>query len=512
MKKILSLIMIYIMVFSSSVNVYAASPSPKEEVVYGLLNYDGSVQNLYVVNIFDGGSITDFGNYEKVKNLTGNEPITVYGDMITVNTTADKFYYQGYLASKELPWNIEIKYYINDSELSGNELAGKSGRLKIQITVTQNPDMDSIFFENLSLQIALVLDSSLCSGIKADNATVAEAGGKKQINFTVLPGDSFAGMVTADVKDFEMESILFTAVRLNFDLDIDNSEYFNQFTELKKGIEELDDGAGKLLDGIKEVRDGIDNYTYSIKDFKESISQVSAGAEEIYKGAGSLSSALSELTKQNDIINSGANTLMQAAFDAINVQLSGMGLNLPVLTSENYESVLSAIPELQMIKLQLDGVMQFVEGLKDYTDAVEQIAKGAAGLYEGAKKFKENSAEITDASGVIYDGAVKISSGIGSLYDGMRSLKEGTGGFRSKTADLDSKINEGINNFLSDMFGNDKQIKSFVSEKNTGIISLQFVLRTEPIEIRSVPVTETSEPIKLTFWQKLLKLFGLYKE
>jgi len=503
--------LILILVLSSSFRVYAAAPSAKEEVVYGLLNYDGSVQNLYVVNIFDGGSITDFGNYEKVKNLTGNEPISVSGDTITVNTQADKFYYQGYLASKDLPWNIDIKYYINDTEVSGSDLAGKSGKLKIAMSVTKNPNADSIFFENYGLQIALLLDNSLCSDIKADNAVIAEAGGKKQVNFTVLPGNSFEGSVTADVKEFEMESISVNAVRMNFDLDISGRDYLNQFSDLIKGIEELDDGAGKLLDGIKELSDGIDEYTRGVKTFNEGISQIPAGAEEISDGIQSLSYALSELTKQNENINNGAKALQQAAFDAINAQISGMGLKLPELTPNNYSDVLSSIPDLQIIKFQLDGVMQFIDGLKDYTDAVARIAKGADDLSLGAGRFKDASREIASAAGSIYDGAVKINSGISELYEGMNSYKKGTSEFRSKTSGLESKIDEEINNLLKDMFGNDNRVKSFVSDKNTGIKSLQFVLRTEPIEIAPGPAAETAEPARLTFWQKILKLFGLYK-
>lgn len=514
MKKFLSLMMICIIVFLSSVKAYADepsfSPSDKEEVVYGILNYDGSVKNLYVVNIFDGGYITDYGNYEKVKNLSGIEPIEISGDMITANTKADKFSYQGYLASKDLPWNINIKYFIDDKEISGNDLAGMNGKLKITISVTRNSNIESIFYDNFGLQIALVLNSSLCSNIKADKASVAEAGGKKQINFTVLPGNDFEGTVTADVKNFEMEAISVNAIRLNLDLDIDTSGYLDQFSELIKGIEEVDDGAGKLLDGLKELSDGSDEYTKGLKAFTDGINQVPAGTEDIYKGAVSLSMGLSELAKQNDSINKGADTLMQSAFDAVNAQISGMGLKLPELTPENYSDVLSAIPDFQMIKLQLDGAVQFIEGLKAFTDTVAMLKSGADELSFGTQKLIESVSEMTSSANAVYDGAAGINSGIKALYDRMANYKKGTGEFRSKTSDLDSNIGEGIGDLLEEMLGSQKEIKSFVSDKNTRIVSLQFALRTEPVEITQVPAIETAEPVKLTFWQKLLKLFGLY--
>ena len=61
------------------------------------------------------------------------------------------------------------------------------------------------------------------------------------------------------------------------------------------------------------------------------------------------------------------------AFDAINAQLQGMGLGFPALTPDNYESVLSGIQDLNVLKLQLDGIVQFVQGLKAYTDGVAQL-------------------------------------------------------------------------------------------------------------------------------------------
>lgn len=519
MKKILSIMMISLILLTSVTKVSAASPSPKEEVVYGLLNYDGSVKNLYVVNIFDGGSVTDYGNYDEIKNMTTDEPITRLDDMITVNTKADKFYYQGNLIRKELPWLIDIKYYINDKELSGNELAGMSGRLKITISVTQNYNLDSTFYENYGLQIALLLNNSLCSDITADKATIVEAGGNKQINFTVLPANTFEGIVTADVINFEMEPISINAIRMAFDLDIGSSEYFEQFSELIKsefikGIEELDNGAGELLNGLNELSDGIKDYVEGVNAFKEGIGNISSGAEEIYKGATSLNLGLSDLIKQNDSINKGAYTLMQTAFDAINTQLSEMDLKLPELTPENYSHVLSNIPELNVIKIQLDGVIQFVQGLKSYTEGVEQLGKGAGELAEGTKKFRESSGGIKASVNAVYDGAVKINSGIKALNEGMAEYKEGTNKFRSEISDINikSEIEEQINNLMEEIFGSNKKAISFASDKNTEITSLQFLLKTDSIKIISMASNGVAEPVKLTFWQKLLKLFGLYKE
>jgi len=93
----------------------------------------------------------------------------------------------------------------------------------------------------------------------------------------------------------------------------------------------------------------------------------------------------------------------------------------------------------------------------------------------------------------------------------MNNFKKGTGEFKSKTSGMEDKLKQEIDKLIKDLFGSEKQVKSFVSEKNTKIISLQFVLRTDPIKITNVSAAEIAESVKLTFWQKLLKLFGFYK-
>jgi X-X-X-Leu-X-X-Gly heptad repeat protein len=509
MKKRIALILGLIMLLTSAAPSSTAATSPKEEVIYGLLNYDGSVENLYVVNIFDGGHITDYGIYNKLSNLTTIDDINQEDDKITISTDAEKFYYQGDLLSKQLPWNIIIKYYMDDNEMSAQDLAGKSGQLKISIFINKNPNISGAFYDNFGLQIALLLDNKLSRNIIADNATIAEAAGSKQINFTVLPGNPFEGTITADVKDFGMEAISINAIRLAFDISIDSSQFTGQFEELIHGIKELDDGAGELLDGLNELSSGINDYVDGLNAFKKGIGQLSLGTKELYTGASSLSSGLSELVKQNANINLGATALQNTAFDAVNAQIQGMGLGLPNLTPENYIDILSNISDLVIVKQQLDGIIEFVQGLRAYTDGVAQLGIGAGELTAGIKDFSDSSGEIAASANAIYEGAVRINSGINELRDGMATYKNGTGEFSSKTSGINSEIDNHINELLDEISGGGGQVESFVSDKNTSIDSVQFVLKTAAIEIPVSPSVEISEPVKLTFWQKLLKLFGL---
>lgn len=509
MKKKIALILSLILLLTFSIPIANASSSSKEEVIYGILDHDGSVEKLYVVNIFDGGSITDYGVYDKLINLTTSDALKQVDDKITIATESDKFYYQGNLLSKELPWNIEIKYYMDNNEIQALDLAGKSGKLKITIQVSKNPNVVSSFYDNFGLQISVLLSNKLSRNIIAENATIAEAAGSKQLSFTVLPGNTFEGVVTADVSNFEMEPISINAIRLAFDISYDTSEYTEQFDELTKGIVALDDGAADLLAGLSELSDGLSDYVDGLDAFNNGIGQLSSGAKELYTGLSSLNTGLSELAMQNEDINNGAMLLQSTAFEAINKQLQGMGLGLPLLTPDNYSELLANIPDLNVIKLQLDAIIQFVQGLKSYTGGVEQLSAGAKELSEGGKKFKDSSSEIAASTNAIYEGAVKINNGAKELKDGMSSYKEGTSEFRSSTSSISGDIDEQIDELLNNITGSGSNIESFVSDKNTDVSSVQFVLKTAPIELAQAPSVEIAEPVKLSFWQKLLKLFGL---
>ena len=74
---------------------------------------------------------------------------------------------------------------------------------------------------------------------------------------------------------------------------------------------------------------------------------------------------------------------------------------------------------------------------------------------------------------------------------------------------MDEQINETLDSIIESLQGSD-EIVSFVSRKNENVKSVQFVIKTEAIKI---PKSETyAEEVEehLSFWQKLLRLFGLY--
>jgi len=507
-KKAIALVLalIFALSFTAAGPVLAAEPSAKEEVVYGMLNLDGTVNNLYVVNIFSGGAITDYGNYSDIRNMTTSEKLNYNGDEITINTDAAKFYYQGTLGSKELPWDIDIKYFLDGQEIAGKDIVGKTGKVEIALSVKENPNVSRTYFDNYALQIALALDNKLFTNIETENATIAEAGGKKQLAYTVLPGNGMDISVTADVQDFEMDSITINGIKLSLGISVDSNEMISgQMAELADAIEGLDSGAGELLAGLNELAKGMQKYTDGIKAFKDGLGQFATGAGQLNFGATELKNGLAELAGQNEAIIQGTLAIQQATFDSVNAELSGMGL--PVLTPDNYSAILSSIPDLAVVKAQLDGSVQFSQGIIGYTGGVAQLGQGAAELARGTEEFAASASELATSASELYLAAAEINAGIKKLRDGLASYKEGTKELKNGTANMGPEIDKMIDELLGSISGTGDEVMSFVSAKNTNVTAVQFVLKTGPILRPEAPAVPPEEPAQLTFWQRLAKLF-----
>jgi putative membrane protein len=315
----------------------------KQEAVYGILDADGRVESVYIVNRLHGGSITDYGRYTAVENLTTPEALTQNGDEITLQTEAEVLYYQGTAETKELPWSISLDYILNGTEVTASQLAGSSGTLQIHITVKQNAAVQETFFLNYALQVGVLLDTDLCTNIETTDATIAQAGGDQQLSHTILPGTEADILITADVRDFEMDAVTFNGIRMSMNLDLDHSAFSQQLTDLSDAIAQLDDGAGELRDGAVRLSEGLTDYVSGLKAFAAGLSELYSGVSDLNAGASELSEGLSALCSQSDLLVSGALQIQQSAFDAVNQQLSESGMGLPVLTPDNYKAVLENI-------------------------------------------------------------------------------------------------------------------------------------------------------------------------
>lgn len=346
----------------TGVNAYAAdqkndTESKKEEVIYIMTDADGDVKNINAVNIFGKGKVTDYGDYSSVKMLNTTDKIKQNGDKVTFSSDKEKVYYQGTMNDTEIPWNIDITYTLDGKKITPEKLAGKSGALKMRITIDKNENCDSDFYDSSALMASLTLDTDNCENITADGATLANVGSSKQISYTVLPGKGLDAEITANVNDFEMDAVAINAVKMNLNVDIDDDELMDKVTQIMDAAKQLNDGAGTLSDGTDSLTDGGSSLSDDASSLDDGINSLDAGLETLKNGVTDMQTALNTLDSQSSTLTGGSKEVLTA---------------------------------LQTIQSQLANVSVDASQLEQLTSSSAAIKQGIADAYNGAEALQSN--------------------------------------------------------------------------------------------------------------------------
>lgn len=232
-------------------------------------------------------------------------------------------------------------------------------------------------------------------------------------------------------------------------------------TPIKEQCEELASQMQTLLKGNNAAIAGTEAY----------MNELHAGAQELAKGA-------AELKKNYTTFNAAVGELAD--------NLTGLIYNMSELKD--------AVNELAAEYGKLD------DGLNAYTE-------GVASVNQGYSKLSKGVVSLASGSQSLYSGAKTLAEGVDTLYDGTVELKDGMSEMRDKTSDMDTKITDQIDDMLDSMTGKNVKTGSFVSEKDTNVEKVQFVIKTDSIEKPEEQETVQTEEVQESLWQKLTDLF-----
>ena len=118
----------------------------KDETVYSKMDNAGTnyktVVSDHIKNTEDADKIEDLTDLLNVKNTSGDETYTQDGNKFTWNANKNDIYYQGD-TTKELPIDLKVKYELDGNEISAQDIAGKSGKVKITLQYTNERSKNS---------------------------------------------------------------------------------------------------------------------------------------------------------------------------------------------------------------------------------------------------------------------------------------------------------------------------------------------------------------------------------
>lgn len=228
-------------------------------------------------------------------------------------------------------------------------------------------------------------------------ATIANVGSDKQLTYTILPDKGIDTVIKADVTDFEMDSAAINGVRLNMDINVDDSELTDKVNELVSAVGDLNDGASEVRDGTGELYDA----TGTLND---KVGELNSGVGSLTDGAGDLSSGLTSITEKNNQLTDAAYTayegLCTAASTALNNQLQANGFEPVTLTPSNYFDVLGELLKRTDADTVYNKAYQAAE-----REVTKQVEAQADELYLGYIKSQADSVYleyVTSQADAIY--------------------------------------------------------------------------------------------------------------
>lgn len=295
----------------SSAPVVGDTSVTKKETVYVIAGADGSVKKLIVSDWIknDGKSdiLTDVTEAKDIVNVKGDEEYVMGGENTYVwNANGNDIYYQGNI-EKELPVSIKITYELNGSVISADEIAGKSGKVKIRFdyinnevrTVNINGNDEKIYVP-FAMLTGIILDTDTFSSVEVSNGKIINDGDRIAVIGIALPGlaESLGAdsgkldipsyvEITADTKKFSLKNTVTVASNEIFGgLNSENTDALDgKISALTDAVGELTDGSSDLYDGVctlldksTELVDGINKlYRFVRHKQNENINKSRAG-------------------------------------------------------------------------------------------------------------------------------------------------------------------------------------------------------------------------------------------
>lgn len=504
----------------------------KDETIYGKLNHDGEVKSVYVVNHFhiqQDGRYVDYGVYSTVENLTNSFRPKIMDDAIhwDLKKSNQGFYYKGELSTNELPWNIDISYYLNGKKTQANQLAGARGLINININFEPLDDGENYFIDNYLAQIQIPINQRNTKIISATGASKMVLGETVTLAYTVLPKDSISIELALESTDFSLSEIDFIMSPFTLGESLNGEEFSQGFNSLNSGMDEvvngsvliqqgmfdLNTGLNQLNHGQKELVTNGNNILFGMKTYNASLSELNLGMLEIVYGSNEIKGVLDQLAAEGQKLAMGYS------------QITEMGAELK-LTQELLKQVLAEIeaPELienlnhklLVLESMSNGIEMLNQSLNEYTNAVSMLAEEHHSFHSHIESMPKATNELSigfdsllTGNKYLMQGAASIGAGLeqanlnttklpiamGRLIEGQRQIQAGI-------CDAEKSLIERLG--LTDK---DNETISFTSPKNISIQSVQFVLRTPAINTPSKALEEAFEEPKKGFIAKLVELF-----
>lgn len=486
----------------------AAGSVTKTETVYVNLKANGDVSKVSVSDWLHTDKnevyVDDMSDLENITNVKSKVTPVTDGEKLRWNMPDTDLYYSG-TTDRELPISVQLKYYLDGKEIKPEDLAGKSGEVKIDIKMINNASKDGFVngkkhkvYLPMLVVGGMVLPEGTFSGVTVKNGQSIGDGSKEIVVFTGMPGFSeslgfsekdlgdLGGLVigseasvTATVENFSLGNLYFAALPIaSLNLDIAAPETVDDLKSTLAALKTFQNALNKI---------DPDKLLYSMITDKDKVTTL-----------------MNTLTKTIEVYKKNQNLVKMLGKYATPENAEAIKTLLESLNDPDVQNALKILadPTVQKLFNKLPGIMEGFEAVSPLLNEMQadlakpEVKAELDNLPETMKTLSEisdtlnaNSKEINAIVALLSDdGTDMVNTLLESIdLDDFKGLGDKYGSLVSDGDVLVALVQEWLN------YGKDYGL--FTKSAEGMKTSLSFILTTESI---SAPVetntdTETTE-------------------
>jgi putative membrane protein len=375
--------------------------SDKDELIYALLNQDGSSETIYVTNVFEGEGlreILDYGSYEDIQVVNTQEEIEINGDQIRVTTDEEQLFTQGTLdEEKELPWHFEFTYLLDGEEVDPYEAKGEDGELWVQLDIQPTDETNEElmeFVDHYLLQVNTQMSHANHFNVESENGIQSTVGTTREIQWTVLPESQEPLSFQAETTELEVLEWEINAVPFSMNVEdemVDTDEFMEELEELEQAIAEIDEGAVELNQGLFQLLEGVEVLRTGVDEMEGGLLELDNESSTLVAGSSQMRQLLETINGEIQAIQLDAKELTQLLETTGVVQA---GLHHLEETAQSMEvDIAQFLEEVEESGISSDNIIEETERSKQSFEEIERVIYEATPLLIEEEVITHDEAE-----------------------------------------------------------------------------------------------------------------------
>ena len=436
----------------------------KEETVYSKTKSNGETYQTIVSTHLKNGDeediLKDLTDLINIENTNGDETFTQNGEELTWNANGSDIYYQGE-SQKELPIKCKITYTLDDKEISAEDLAGKSGKVKITIEY-ENEDAHEVYINGrkqtlytpFTVACGTIFQNTENKNIEITNGKIVNDGTKTMVLGIALPGMQESLNISSktvnlpnkveismETSKFEQNNIITFVTPKIFDESISFSklnELYSKVDEIQNASKQLEEGANALKEGTAEFADKSQEFNNAMKQLETGTTKLNSGVDAVSAGLDELGTGVSQgKTKATTALAASAKTLSEG----IDKIIEGKDTEVKTIKAQVIEGANAELKKgLTTTTTDANGKVSLSVG-----DGAKQIAAGTLqGVLQNEQFLESAGIELTDAQKAALVSALKSSMDTTTLETGIKNAVDRVNAKQEAGLDLINNNEAGV--------------------------------------------------------------------